>query len=177
MYVSDNSDPVSPGARQEARRLQTLIDKGIDPRVEKAEQISRVTRAKAQEVIQETTVKTAWDDYVETHRKLWSLSHVRGHQQAVMGKRTTGPLFELMELRLAELDSDQVKAWLESNATKRPTFVANSFRKLRAFLNWCSEQKDYAEIAHVDACSARVSKNRLPKIKPKTDCLHESPRV
>ena len=177
IWLLDNSDPVSPGARQEARRLQTLIDKGIDPRVEKAEQISRVTRAKAQEVIQETTVKTAWDDYVETHRKLWSLSHVRGHQQAVMGKRTTGPLFELMELRLAELDSDQVKAWLESNATKRPTFVANSFRKLRAFLNWCSEQKDYAEIAHVDACSTRVSKNRLPKIKPKTDCLHESPRV
>jgi integrase len=171
IWLLDNPDPTKPGARQEARRLQALIDKGFDPRIEKAEQLSNLTKAKAREAKQGITVKDAWDDYVETHIKLWSASHVRGHQQAVMGKRTTGPLFELMDLRLAELDSMQVKAWLESNAAKRPTFVANSFRKLRAFLNWCSEQKDYVEITHVDACSARVSKNRLPKSKPKTDCL------
>lgn len=170
-WLIDNADPTHPGARQEARRLQGLIDKGIDPRTERAERISSINRAKERDAKQATTVQQAWDDYVETHQSQWSASHIRGHQQAVLGKRTQGPLFPLMALRLTELASDQVKEWLETSVSDRPTFVANCFRKLRAFLNWCSEQKQYAELVHLDACSARVIKNRIPKSKPKTDCL------
>ena len=38
-WVIESNAPDTPGARQEARRLQSLIDKGIDPRIEKQERL------------------------------------------------------------------------------------------------------------------------------------------
>ena len=47
-WVIDSTNPDKPGARQEARRLQGLIDQGIDPRLEKQKRITDTNQQKAE---------------------------------------------------------------------------------------------------------------------------------
>ncbi len=65
-WVLDQNDPSKPhGARQEARRLQSLLDQGIDPRIEKQERVAE--QEAKREAIQraDVTVGEAWAVYVE----------------------------------------------------------------------------------------------------------------
>ncbi len=48
-WLLESRDPTNPGAREEARRLQTLIDKGIDPRELRREQEAARADRKAAE--------------------------------------------------------------------------------------------------------------------------------
>ncbi len=63
--------------------------------------------------------------------------------------------------------------WLATETKHRPTQAALAFRLLRAFLNWCSEQPEYAHIASPDACGRKVSREHVAKKQAKTDCLQK----
>ncbi len=179
----ESGDPQRPGAREEARRLQTLIDKGIDPRQARAEQVAHVESQRVEAERQDLTVGELWLQYVDSHRARWSARHLRDHETlAALGgqpvrrgkqgqKRQAGALAALIPLRLSDITRARVKAWLREEAIQRPTQAALAFRLLRAFLNWCGEIPAYAGLADKDACAGRVTRETLPKQKAKTDSL------
>lgn len=177
---------VAYGAREEARRLQALIDQKIDPRHAKAEEIAAAevkrieTEARRQgEERKQATVRTAWDAYIEARKGKWSPRHLVDHENLAStgGKGTRrkelkpGALAGLMSLKLSELTQARVQKWLESEAESRPTQAALAYRLLRTFLNWCEGEDEYAGIVAPDACTAKKTRESLPKSSPKTDCL------
>lgn len=172
-------------ARREARRLQVMVDNGNDPRQVKAEKQAE-DEAKRQEAKNaEAPALDAWQTYVEARTPRWSARSLTDHHKlvAVGGKPKTrgrkkgegdttipGILYPLMQLPLAKIDADHVRAWLK-NEIGRPTQAGNAFVRLRAFLNWCSDRPEYRALAHVDACAARIARDELPKKTVKDDCL------
>jgi len=183
---------ITYGAREEARRLQALIDQGIDPRHARAEEIAAAEARQAEfekaregEARQHTTVRKAWDAYIDVRKtrprkgKVWSLRHQADHQNVASeggeGKRVedkkAGALAALMPLKLADLTQARVQKWLEWESSTRPTQAALAYRLLRAFLNWCEEEPDFAGLAATDACTAKKTRESLRKTSPKTDCL------
>jgi integrase len=173
-------------ARDEARRLQTMIDQGIDPRQEKRERIA-AAEAKIEEAKRiATPAMEAWQAYLAARAPRWGertlLDHQKladaGGQPKTRGRRpgegdTTlpGSLLPLLALPLEQIDADRVRAWLQDEAAKRPTAAALSFRYLRAFLNWCSDRPEYRDHVRTDACITRMAKDELPKKIAKDDCL------
>jgi len=173
-------------AREEARRLQTLIDQGIDPRQERADRIA-VAEAKIEEAKRiATPALDAWQAYLAARAPRWGertlLDHQKladaGGQPKTRGRRpgegdTTlpGSLLSLLRHPLEQIDADRVRAWLQDEAAKRPTAAALSFRYLRAFLNWCSDRPEYRDQVRADACGARLARDELPKKSSKDDCL------
>ncbi len=173
-------------ARAEARRLQTLIDQGADPRQEKAERIA-ATEAKREETRRvEAPALEAWGAYIEARTARWSprtlLDHQRltdpGGKPKTRGRKkgegdTTQPgiLLALLTRPLTKIDAPTVRAFLQDEAQRRPTQAQNAFVRLRAFLNWCSDRPEYKGQIHADACAARLARDELPKKGAKDDCL------
>lgn len=173
-------------ARNEARRLQTLTDQGIDPRQEKAERLaSTVAKQEAARRV-DMPALNIWNAYVEARRARWSAKHLGDHEKVskeggalrTRGRRPGEPdktlpgiLRPLLVLPLEQIDADRVQSWLHEESAKRPTHARLAFGLLRAFLNWCADSPEYRASAHSDACTARLAKNELPKKAAKNDCL------
>jgi len=121
-------------ARAEARRLQILMDKGIDPRQEKIELLEKIEEARVEKQRIETTFGEAWKAYLTAKKSMWSSRHFFDHERAISEKRKPGPLAEFISLKLTEITPDRIKTWLDKNNLTRPTYTAICFRKLRAFL-------------------------------------------
>lgn len=173
-------------ARTEARRLQTLVDQGTDPRQEKAERIAATEAKREQERRIEEPALLAWEVYLDARAARWSprtlLDHQRlsdpGGRPKTRGRKkgegdTTQPgiLLPLLALPLSKIDAATVRAFLKGEADTRPTQAQNAFVRLRAFLNWCAEQPEYQEQIHADACAGRIARDELPKRQAKDDCL------
>jgi integrase len=176
----------TPGARDEARRLQTLVDQGIDPRQEKAERIAAANAKRAVARRAAAPAMEAWKAYIEERAPRWSQSHLADHATVskdgglprTQGRRpgesnTTQPgiLRALLSLPLEQVDADRVRAWLRDESAHRPTHARLAFGLLRAFLNWCSDRAEYRDQAHKDACITRMARDELPKKCAKDDCL------
>lgn len=167
-------------ARIEARRLQTLIDQGIDPRQHKQERIEAAKAKRDEARRQGVTVAEAWTAYIADRSHKWSLRHLRDHtviaqaggERRKRSKKETeaGPLASLMPIKLAELAPETVTRWLKREAEKRPTRAALAYRLLRAFLRWCATMPEY-QSANLEAVGSRA-RDHLPKVKAKeADCL------
>jgi integrase len=189
--IEERRDPttgevIEPGARQEARRLQAMLDQGTDPRQVKAERIaaSEAKREKAKRT--EAPALEVWAEYIEARRSKWSARSLadhegmtkeggepitRGRKATKDGKTRPGILRALLAHPLREIDADAVRAWLKSEAGKRPTHARLAFAHLRAFLNWCADRSEYRDQVHTDACAGRVARDELPKKAAKDDCL------
>ncbi len=169
----ESGDPKQPGAREEARRLQRLIDQGIDPRQEKAERIAASVGKRKAATLHETATAEAWQRYIAERTTKWSARHLADHLNFAAaggtpwkrGKRKTvaGALAPLLALKLREVDDDRVKDWLRAESKRRPTQARIAFGALRAFLNWCGDQPDYRGVVHLGACSPRIAKQALPR--------------
>jgi integrase len=173
-------------ARKTAGTYQALIDDGKDPRIEKREQIAN-TIAKQEEAARiEAPALDLWTTYVDTRKAKWSASHLadhmtvskaggelrtRGRRRGESDRTQPGALRPLLALPLRQIDADQVREWLKEEAEKRPTHARLAYGLLRAFLNWCGDQKDYRDQVHTDACAARLAREELPKKRAKDDCL------
>ena len=180
-------------ARAEARRLQTVIDTGNDPRQVKAEQEAakeaEAAALSAKEAREIVTVAEAWQVYIAERsasivdgKPEWGERHKAHHEyftQAGGVKRTRGRrpnerkttrpgmLVPLMSLRLADLDAKAVGAWMKKEVKQAPTSAAKAFRFLRAFLTWCTEQDKYSAAVHSDACHTDDVKKLVPTPKTK----------
>lgn len=173
-------------ARAEARRLQTLVDQGVDPREEKRERLAAVEARREAARRVEAPAADAWDVYIENRRSRWSAHHLADHENVakVGGKPRTrgrrkgesettlpGALRPLLVLPLSQIDADRVRAWLKDEALRRPTHARLAYGLLRAFLNWCADRSEYRGQVHADACGARLARDELPKKAAKDDCL------
>jgi len=173
-------------ARAEARRLQTLIDRGTDPRQERAERVA-ASKAKQEDARRtEAPALDAWVAYIDARRPKWGASHLRDHENAskeggdlrTRGRRRgesdktlPGTLRPLLALPLRQINADRVRDWIKVEATKRPTQTRLAFGLLRAFLNWCADSPEYRGQANTEACATRIARDELPKRAPKDDCL------
>jgi integrase len=168
-------------ARAEARRLQMLLDQGIDPREEKAKRQAEAIAKREEARRKAVTVGEAWQAYIAARKHKWSARHLAAHEQVANaggvkrkrggGVTECGPLAALMPERLAALTPERIAAWLKAEAAKRPTYAALTFRLLRAFLRWASEQSDYRGLVQASATTARAVRDHVPRVKAKGDCL------
>ncbi|MDA8138596.1 MAG: site-specific integrase [Desulfobacteraceae bacterium] len=180
-WAIDSTDTAKPGARQEARRLQAMIDQGIDPRIEKKERMAEQEAKRVEVQRQEATLGEVWPIYIEAHEHRWSPRHLADHARIAQaggekvkrgkGKTRPGPLAALLGLKLSELTTVRVKAWANEEAGKRGTQTRIAFDALRAFLNWCDDQPGYKGLASIEACSSRIKREVLPRKRAKDDCL------
>lgn len=159
-------------AQKMATQFKTMVDKGIDPR-----EVRRVTKLEADAAIQQAksrdvTFGEAWRDYMEARRPRWTDRHYNDHAKVTQITGKPAPLTPFLSERLADITPEYIKTWLEAPLqTERPTYTAIAFRKLRAFITWASEQAEYQDVVHADACSKRVAADRVAKNKAKDDCL------
>ena len=175
-----------PAAQAEARRLQGLIDRGVDPRAERAETSARHAAereaAKAERARRRVTGLDAWGAYCEARRKRWSERHYSDHlkmtapggvERARSREKLTRPglLHGLLNRPLADVDADAVGAWASREAKVRPGSAALAFRLLSVFVNWCVEHPEYRAIVRADACKGRKVRETLGKPNVKNDAL------
>ena len=183
-------------ARTEARRLQALIDQGIDPRQEKVDKQAAIEARKAaaeaeQKELQRqaVTVGVAWAAYVAARSHKWGASHKRDHEKAIQpgGERITrgrkkgqgefslpGMVYSLLLEPLKDLTSERLAAWMQENNERGPTEAAKNYRLVRAFLNWCAERPEYSGIVCPDACRTSEVKDHVRAVKAKGDSLQRS---
>ena len=164
-------------AREEARRLGTLLDQGTDPRQQKRERIAASVAKQEDERRHEVTVSEAWVAYLEVRNPKWSARHYADHLEISRtggdahkfgtGKIEAQPIAALLPLKLRELTPERVSAWLEVENIRRPTRAALAYRLLRAFLRWAAAMPDFKTAAQVEAVGARVAKDHLHRVKPK----------
>jgi integrase len=178
-----------PLAQEKARELQRLIDEGKDPRDLKRDALA-VTQARTakkaaqaqQDAVQALTVGECWSAYIEARRARWGALHLADHirlsaaggvpRKRGEGLTIPGPLHSLMVERLIDLSASKVTAWAEHEALTRPTPARLSWRLLRAFLTWCSEQAEYAPlVAGANAAKTRKTREALGKPGAKKDAL------
>lgn len=176
-------------ARAEARRLQTLIDQGIDPRQQKADKLAAIEAKKAalvaeqaEEQRQALTVGEAWASYLEERRPHWGERNYTDHlklaqeggeaRQRRPGVKTKpGPLAELMPLRLADLTTERVEQWATKEALERPARVRLALRLLKAFLRWAATDATLKDLSDPTAASSKKVRETAGKAKPKNDYL------
>lgn len=172
-------------ARAEANRQRVLIDTGSDPRaLERQQEAERAAKVQA-EAAQAVTVGDVWAIYVEARKDRWGEHHLRDHlrrakaggQDAVRGTRgrgktVAGPLYPLMLLKLSELTPAAISLWAAKESGARETSTLHSWRLLRGFLSWCSEQPQYAQVVPAqNAAKAKAVREVLGKAKVKQDAL------
>lgn len=168
-------------ARAEARKLGTLIDRGLDPRLEKKQQLAAVMHAQKEAKRADATVAEAWSEYIEARKPRWGEHHLKDHlkisksggEPRKRGKGTTQPgvLNPLLTVKLSDIDAYTVGHWLRQEAEDRPTQARLAFALLRAFLHWCEDQPRYQGLASAGSCSSRLAKQTLPRKGVKADCL------
>ncbi|QCX50689.1 tyrosine-type recombinase/integrase [Ralstonia pseudosolanacearum] len=168
-------------AQEEARRLQTLIDAGKDPRTEKAEQRAAYEAEEAAARRKDITVSDAWGVYVAARKPKWSERHFQDHERlAETGGRATkrgkgqivaGPLAALMPLRLSALTRETVGSWLETEAENRPARARLAFSLLQTFVKWCDSRQEFTGLASLEICANKQLREHLPKAQTKADCL------
>ncbi len=172
-------------AQAEARRLQTVIDSGNDPRQVKAEQeAAKIEQASAQ-VMKETretvTVGKAWKEYVEARKPLWSAIHLHDHETVMQAggdkrkrsKKLTeaGSLASLASIRIVDITPERVTEWAKDEAKIRPTRARLALRLLRAFLFWCARHPTYKAIVTSNSAQSKDARESLGKAKAKHDVL------
>jgi len=172
-------------AQIEARRLQTIIDQGNDPREIKVDQAAAKETAaaakKAQEARETLTVGKAWDEYVTAMKPTWGALHLHDHvramqaggEQRTRSKKLTEPgtLASLAEMRLIDLTTERITAWAKVEGTKRPARARNARTLLSTFLNWCIAHPIYGAIVTNNPAQSKEIRRHLGKPITKNDAL------
>ncbi|OIN92297.1 MAG: hypothetical protein AUJ20_08265 [Comamonadaceae bacterium CG1_02_60_18] len=120
----------------------------------------------------------AWQACIADRKAHWGALHLLRLSAAggVPRKRgagltIAGPLHSLMAVRLVDLTPALVTKWAEHEAKTRPTPARLSWRLLRAFLTWCTEQDAYAPLVTGNAAKTRKTREALGRAGVKRDAL------
>ncbi|MCC2595227.1 tyrosine-type recombinase/integrase [Pusillimonas sp. MFBS29] len=127
----------------------------------------------------------AWHAYIKARSHRWSarslLEHERlctaGGKPKARGRRpgqasTTqpGPLYDLLQLPLSEIDAEAVERWLIQQR-HRPAVARAGFVRLRAFINWCTGRPAYENQIVPAACTKPYVKDEVPGARVRQDAL------
>jgi integrase len=173
-----------PNARAEANRLRVLLDGGKDPRALDREAAAARVEATKQAALADVTVGDAWAAYLAARKDSWGARHYADHEKLAQqggketmrgtrgrGKTQAGPIYPLLSLRLVDLTPEAVEAWAAKNGQERPTYGRLAWRCLRAFLQWCSEEKAYSSLVPVNSAKTRKARESFGKASQKRDVL------
>jgi len=175
-------------AQAEARRLQTLIDEGSDPRLVKAEKIAQAEatreQAKAEAMRNSLMVQTVWDEYIAENQSSWGNHHKHDHTKISApggqpkkrggGVTAQGVLYPLLQMRMIDIHSDVLADWQKRESQVRATSARHGFILFRSFWNWCSQHKTYSSIADPLAISKQVRKSVPQAGTKKSDVLQRA---
>ena len=192
MTIGNINDWKIDDARAEARRLQTLIDTGIDPRIAKAVKIAEAESLQAESRKTKVTFSVAWEDYLQELRtgisaktkRPYSTRYIADHinlssrggesKKRGRGPTSPGPLASLLDRPLSELTPENIAEWLSTERQNRPTVTAHAYRLLRAFIKWANYQKKYQGIIHGDLAQDHNVRKMVPISASKAgDCLQK----
>lgn len=164
-------------ARIEAKRLQVMVDNGLDPRKVKADSLA--ADAAARDAHARTTARDAvtlgdvWPIYLADRKPQWSEGHFANHvnlaaaggvaKKRGKGETVSGPLSSLMPLLLSALSSEKLSEWLAIESAARATNAAQSFRILRALTRWAEDIPAYRGLVPSGAFTTRKVRDAVPK--------------
>lgn len=180
-------------AESEARRLQTIVDSGKDPRQVKQDEIDFIRTETAKKVAADIAVKVdeerkaltlraAWETYIADRAAYWGELHLADHFKVIKdggeprsrSKRKftePGPLASLANERLIDLVPERIEAWAKEEAAKRPTRARLAHRMLKAFLNWCIEHPQFGKVVTTNSARSKRAREVLGKPGAKRDSL------
>ena len=180
-----------PEAQAEARRLQVLVDKKIDPKEEREANLAASAKARAEKLKVEVTVGDVWDVYVqrgsgkkgrawsETYKKnLRAAMKAGGEKYPRCGERRTvsGPLFYLRDVPLAELDDDMLANIIgdelermgergsdgESKNPRGYAAIKNAVEWLSGMYRWASSRTEYKKLIRGNPARSTTVQDSLP---------------
>lgn len=168
-------------AQAEARRLQTLIDAGQDPRQVKAEKIAKAEaakeQAKAEEIRNSLLALSAWDEYLSSNQDYWGERHYRDHinlsqaggqpKKRGTGLTVQGVLYPLLQMRMVDINASALADWQKREAATRANNARQGFEMFRAFWRWCGQHKVYAQVIDVQAVENQELRKKVPSRKAK----------
>ena len=179
---------VQRGARQEAARLKSLVDSGINPAEQRREQDEAKERAKVERAAiamqseaeaqrQQLRVADAWDAYLAHHARRWGARHMRDHvtlsqsggvpKKRGPGVTVPGVLRPLLDMRMSEITADVLAAWVVREAETRANNARQGYELFRAFWRWCAERPEYDGIIDARAVESRDMRAEVPSRKSK----------
>jgi len=172
-------------AQEKARHLQVLIDQGYDPRQVKADKAAAKAAYSAELVAQQAretvTLKSAWDEYIDSMKSTWGALHLHDHYKAMQAggeKRvrshkltTPGALASLAMVRLVDITPERMTEWAKVEGAKRPARARNARTLLSTFLNWCAVHPTYSSIVKSNAAQSKEAKKHLGKPQKRNDAL------
>jgi hypothetical protein len=179
-------------AKTEARRLQTVIDNGDDPRKMKADKAAAQVAARqakeaeaaalvTQHTRESVTLGMAWPEYIEDMKSSWGELHLRDHVRAMQSGgevrsrsnklTTSGTLASLATVRLIDLTPELITQWAKVEGAKRPARARNGRTLLSTFLNWCAAHPIYKAIITGNAAQNKEAKKHLGKPEEKNDAI------
>jgi integrase len=183
-------------ARTEANRLRMTLDGGDDPReLDREAAASKIAKghadvahkaaAEAAAISNALTVADAWVVYLADRKPYWGDRHHADHERLAKaggekakrgtrgrGKTIAMPLSALMNVPLRLLDTPTIEAWAAKEAQTRPAVARLSWRLLKAFLNWCAEQPNYASLLPgKNPAASRKARESLGRSGVKSDNL------
>ena len=170
-------------ARTEARRLAVMLDSGQDPReIERRQQTDKAAE-KAAAAAHAVTVGEAWTVYLDARRSHWGDRHYSEHLLLVKpggvasnrvagGVTAPGILHPLIALPLHNLTTPVIEAWAVRETQTRPSAARLAWRCLKAFLEWCIEQQEYAPaLTGTNPAKTKKAREALGRSGVKQDAL------
>lgn len=168
-------------AREEARRLQTLIDQGKDPRQVAAATVAAAGEARevaaADARRQVVTVEEAWAAYLAHHEKRWGARHMTDHlnlsqaggepKKRGKGATVAGVMRPLLNMRMANISADVLIDWQAKEAENRANNARQGFEMFRAFWRWCASRPEYSAVVDVEAVENKDLRAEVPSRKSK----------
>ncbi|MFI3187394.1 MAG: tyrosine-type recombinase/integrase [Methylococcaceae bacterium] len=129
-----------------------------------------------------TSIKDGKLEWGERHHSEHLKFIKAGGVKRTRGRRPNDPEFTqdgilvpLMSMRLIDLDTHIITAWLEQSAAQSPALAALAFRILRAFIAWCATRDAYKHAVKADICQSADVKRQVPSPQvKKNDCLRRA---
>lgn len=189
MTIGDSKSWALGKAQEEARRLQTLVDAGIDPRQAKAEKIAKAEavreKAKTEAMRNSITVQSVWDEYLAGNQGYWGDRHYRDHVnlsqfgglQKIRGKGLTvqGVLYPLLQMRMVDISASVLADWQKQEAATRANNARQGYELFRAFWRWCGQHSDYKALIDVAIVENQDLRKKVPtRNAKKFDVLQRS---
>lgn len=174
-----------PAARERARELQRMIDRGHDPRDLKREALAEQGRRLAEQELRTLTVGMAWSDYMERGRpkrkEAWKPRYKAdmlamasaGGQPKKRGKGETkpGPLYPMLSKPLVDVTEDGQKEWFDEQMKVGTVHAVRAYRVFQAFLGWCLAESKYRDKIDRGAIAPASIIRSLPSSKARKDML------
>lgn len=153
---------------------------------------------RAQAQLQAALVGEAWVQYLDFQKdkmarphiergKKWGARHLLDHEHLAQaggekrkrgsGLTKPGPLYPLLQMRLADIRADTLKDWQRIEAATLANNARQAFEAFRAFWRWCATRPEYAAVIDDKAVEDKELRAEVPSRKSKRFDVLEGPHL